>query len=77
MGEFKQELVSPAGIYARFYRKGLLDYQGRPALFIDRDGVLIEEVGYLTLQKNSFEIVFVKNLFEIPSILINRMAESL
>jgi len=31
----------------------------------------------VTFQKNSFEIVFVKNLFEIPSILINRMAESL
>lgn len=48
MGEFKQELVPPAGIYARFHKEGLHDYQARPALFIDRDGVLIEEVGYIS-----------------------------
>ncbi len=43
-----QELAVPVGIYARFYRKRLLGYQGKPGLFIDRDGVLIEEVGYLS-----------------------------
>jgi D-glycero-D-manno-heptose 1,7-bisphosphate phosphatase len=44
----KQELVPPAGIYARFYEKRILNDQERPALFIDRDGVVIEEVGYLS-----------------------------
>jgi len=48
----KQELTAPVGIYARLYRKGLLDYQGRPALFVDRDGVLIEEVGYISRRED-------------------------
>ncbi len=48
----KQELILPIGVYARFYRKGLLDSQERPALFIDRDGVLIEEVGYISRRED-------------------------
>jgi len=52
LAEFKQELVLPAGIYARFHKEGLHDHQGRPALFIDRDGVLIEEVGYLSRRED-------------------------
>lgn len=48
----KQKLTLPVGIYARFYRKGILNDQQRPALFIDRDGVLIEEVGYLSRRED-------------------------
>ena len=52
MGGIKQELVPPAGIYGRFYKQRLHDCQGGPAVFIDRDGVLIEEVGYISRRED-------------------------
>jgi D-glycero-D-manno-heptose 1,7-bisphosphate phosphatase len=35
------------GIYARWYAGCPTGFAGRPALFIDRDGVLVEEINYL------------------------------
>ncbi len=35
------------GIYARWYAGCPMGFAGRPALFIDRDGVLVEETNYL------------------------------
>lgn len=52
MDSIKQESMPPVGIYARFYGKGLLDSREKPGLFIDRDGVLIEEVGYLSRRQD-------------------------
>jgi D-glycero-D-manno-heptose 1,7-bisphosphate phosphatase len=76
----KQELMAPVGIYARLYRKGLLAYQGRPALFVDRDGVLIEEVGYLSRREDvsfiprAIEAIRSFNCANIPVILVTNQA---
>jgi D-glycero-D-manno-heptose 1,7-bisphosphate phosphatase len=80
LAEFKQELVLPAGIYARFHKEGLHDHQGRPALFIDRDGVLIEEVGYLSRREDvsfipgAIEAIRTFNYANIPVILATNQA---
>lgn len=38
----------PEDIYANIYGDDLSIYRGKPALFLDRDGVLVEEVEYLS-----------------------------
>jgi D-glycero-D-manno-heptose 1,7-bisphosphate phosphatase len=80
LAELKQELVPPAGIYARFHKKGLQDCQGRPALFIDRDGVLIEEVGYISRREDvslipgAIEAIRTFNDANIPVIMATNQA---
>jgi len=76
----KQELVLPAGIYARFYKERLHDCQGRPALFIDRDGVLIEEVGYISRREDvsfipgAIEAIRTFNYANVPVIMATNQA---
>jgi D-glycero-D-manno-heptose 1,7-bisphosphate phosphatase len=76
----KQELTAPVGIYAKFYKEGLLDYQGRPALFIDRDGVLIEEVSYISRPEDvsfipgAIEVIRTFNDANIPVIVATNQA---
>jgi len=80
LAEFKQELVPPAGIYARFRKEGLHDCQGRPALFVDRDGVLIEEVGYISRREDvnfipgAIEAIRTFNYANIPVIVATNQA---
>lgn len=37
-----------AGIFARWYEKDISIHYGRPALFLDRDGVIVEDTHYLS-----------------------------
>ena len=80
MTGIEKELVPTAGIYARFYRKGMLHCQGRPSLFVDRDGVLVEEVGYLSRREDvnfipgSIEEIRTFNDANIPIIVATNQA---
>jgi D-glycero-D-manno-heptose 1,7-bisphosphate phosphatase len=80
LADIKQKLVAPAGIYARFYKRGIVEYQGKPAFFIDRDGVLIEEVRYISRQEDisfipgSIQAIQSFNHSHIPVIMITNQA---
>lgn len=72
------EVAPPEGIYAKFYK--MAGFKGRPALFIDRDGVVVEEVNYLcrtedvSMIEGACEAIAAFNGLDIPVIMVTNQA---
>ena len=70
--------VGENGIWSQQVRP--LDGTARPALFLDRDGVLVEEVHYLhrvedvRLIKNAVDVIKVSNQLQIPVIVVTNQS---
>jgi D-glycero-D-manno-heptose 1,7-bisphosphate phosphatase len=71
-------MTPPIGIYAQFFNT--VDYSGNPAIFIDRDGVLVEEVNYLCRKEDvafipgAIEAIAKFNRAGIPVVMISNQA---
>lgn len=67
------------GIYARFYSEANV-FNGSPALFIDRDGVLVEEANYLgrvedvAFIQGSPEAVSIFNAARVPVVVVTNQS---
>lgn len=74
----KETLKPPTGIYVKFYTSG--DCNGKPAIFIDRDGVLVEEVNYLCRKEDvafipgALDAIAKFNSAGIPVVMITNQA---